>query len=51
VLVLIALGIAACNSLPSGPSRRTLAGLYMLNIAAAAGGTDQIVQQSMQMLQ
>jgi hypothetical protein len=45
-LMLIALGSAACGGPPSGPSGRTPAGDYTLNITASvAGGASQTVQQ------
>jgi hypothetical protein len=48
VLMLIALGNAACSSLPSGPNGRTPAGPYIINITATAGGASQTVQQPIQ---
>ncbi|HYL68338.1 MAG TPA: Ig-like domain-containing protein, partial [Candidatus Limnocylindria bacterium] len=50
VLMLIALGSAACSSLPSGPNGRTPAGMYQLNITATAGGASQTVVQPIQVL-
>jgi hypothetical protein len=44
VLMLIALGSAACSSVPNGPSGRTPAGDYVLSITATAGGASQTVQ-------
>jgi hypothetical protein len=45
-LMLIALGSAACGGPPSGPSGRTPAGDYTLNITASVqGGASQTVQQ------
>jgi hypothetical protein len=49
VLMLIALGSAACSSPPGGPSGRTPAGTYTLSITASvAGGASQTVQQQIQ---
>ncbi|MGH9711792.1 MAG: InlB B-repeat-containing protein [Candidatus Acidiferrales bacterium] len=43
VLMLIALGNAACGGVPAGPSGRTPAGNYTLFITATAGGASQTV--------
>ena len=50
VLVLIALGGAACNSLPKGPSGATPPGAYTLFITATANGQSATVQQPIQVL-
>jgi len=48
LLMLIALGGAACSSPASGPAGRTPAGNYTLNITATAGGSSQTVQVPVQ---
>jgi hypothetical protein len=48
VLALIALGSAACSSLPSGTNGRTPAGTYTLSITASAKGASQTVQVPIQ---
>jgi hypothetical protein len=40
-LLLVALGSAACNSLPKGPSGPTPAGTYMLSLTATINGQTQ----------
>jgi hypothetical protein len=50
VLVLIALGGAACKSLPKGPSGATPPGNYTLFITATANGQSATVQQAIQVL-
>jgi len=51
VLMLIALGNAACSSPSGGPAGRTPAGTYTLNITASvSGGASQTVQQQIQVL-
>jgi len=44
VLMFIALGSAACSSVPTGPNGRTPAGPYKLFITASAGGSTQTVE-------
>jgi uncharacterized repeat protein (TIGR01451 family) len=44
VLMFIALGSAACSSVPTGPNGRTPAGNYKLFITASAGGSSQTVE-------
>jgi hypothetical protein len=48
LLMLIALGGAACSGPASGPAGRTPAGNYTLNITATAGGSSQTVQVPIQ---
>ena len=49
-LMLIAMGSAACNSLPKGPNGRTPPGNYTLFIKAVANGQGAMVQVPIQVL-
>jgi hypothetical protein len=50
VLMLMALGSSACNSLPKGTAGATPPGNYILNITATAGGASQTIQVPIQVL-
>jgi hypothetical protein len=51
VLVLMALGSAACNSLPKGPAGATPPGNYQLTITATANGQSAQVQANILVVQ
>jgi hypothetical protein len=50
VLMLMALGSSACNSLPKGTAGATPPGNYILNITATAGTASQTIQVPIQVL-